>query len=85
MMQKVFMISATTENALRVLQRISGIFARHRLNIQQLNVFATGNKNISHFNITVHGDTKTVVLVVKKLQRVIELFDVKITNEMEIL
>ncbi|MGA2654431.1 MAG: ACT domain-containing protein [Gammaproteobacteria bacterium] len=83
-MDKVYMITATTENALRVLQRISGIFARHRLNIQQLNVFATANKNISFFNITVHGDEKTVVLVVKKLQRVVELLDVKITNEMEI-
>jgi acetolactate synthase-1/3 small subunit len=84
-MKKVFVISATTENALRVLQRVSGIFARHRINIQQLNVFAIGTKNQSHFNITVHGDSKTVVLVVKKLQRVIELFDVKITNEMEII
>jgi acetolactate synthase-1/3 small subunit len=84
-MQKVYIISATTENALRVLQRISGIFARHRLNIQQLNVFATANKNVSFFNITVHSDEKTVTLVVKKLQRVIELLDVKITHEMEIL
>lgn len=83
-MEKVYMISATTENTLRVLQRISGIFARHRLNIQQLSVFATANKNVSFFNITVHSDEKTVLLVVKKLQRVIELLNVKITNEMEI-
>lgn len=83
-MEKAYTISATTENALRVLQRIAGIFARHRLNIQQLNVFATENKNVSCFSITVHSDEKTVLLVIKKLQRVIELLDVKLINEMEI-
>lgn len=83
-MQKMYVISATAENALRVLQRLTGIFARHRMNIQQLHAFATANKNISYLSITVHADEKTVALVVKKLQRVIELFDVKITNEMEI-
>jgi acetolactate synthase-1/3 small subunit len=80
-MRNVYVISATTENALRVLQRIAGIFARHRLNIQQLNVFATDNKNLSHFSIAVNGDAKTVDLVVKKLQRIIELLDVKISSE----
>ncbi len=84
-MQKMYVISASAENALRVLQRITGIFARHRMNIQQLNAFATANENISYLSITVHGDEKTVALVVKKLQRVIELFDVKITSEMEIM
>lgn len=83
-MQKAYTISATTENALRVLQRMSGIFARHRLNIQQLNVYATEDVNVSCFSITVFSDEKTVLLVIKKLQRVIELLDVKLSNEMEI-
>lgn len=80
-MDNVYVVSALTENALRVLQRISGIFARHRINIQQLNVFEIENSGVSHFSIVVHGNSKTVDVVVKKLNRIIEVLDVKISTK----
>ena len=82
MNQNIYVISALTENTLRVLQRIAGMFARHRLNIEQLNVFETNNKGTSHFHIIVHSNDKAIEKVIKQLQRIIEIFEVKITSRM---
>ncbi|MDE4996591.1 acetolactate synthase small subunit, partial [Francisella tularensis subsp. holarctica] len=40
-----------TENTLCVLQSISSVLSRNRINIEQLTVFETANKGISHFNL----------------------------------
>ena len=84
-MQSIYVISAFTENSLRVLQRMAGIFARHRINIEQMNVFETSNKGTSHFNIVVHSDEKTIDRVIKQLQRIIELLDIKINSQMPLI
>jgi acetolactate synthase-1/3 small subunit len=80
-MKYIYFISAVSENTLRVLQRVAGIFARHRLNIEQLNVFETGNAGISHFSIVIHADPKTIARVMHQLQRIVELLEVKINNQ----
>lgn len=82
-MQSIYVISALTENTLRVLQRVAGIFARYRLNIEQLNVFETNNKGTSYFNIIVHSDAKTMERVIKQLEKIIELFEVKINHQLQ--
>lgn len=81
-MQQMYVLSLTTENTLRVLQRIATIFTRNRLNIEQLNVFETSRKGISHFNIVFHTQQHTVEKLIKQLQRIVELLDVKISNQM---
>lgn len=80
-MQYIYVISVVTENTLRVLQRIAGIFARHRLNIEQMNVFETKNKGTSCFSIVIHSDAKTTDRLIKQLQRIIELLEVKISSQ----
>lgn len=80
-MRYIYAISVVTENTLRVLQRMAGIFARHRLNIEQMNVFETGNKGTSYFNIIVHSDARTADRVIKQLQRIFELLEVKINSQ----
>ncbi len=79
-MQYIYAISATTENTLRVLQRMAGIFARYRLNIEQLNVVEICNKDMSYFNIMVYSDPKTIERVIKQLEKIIELKEVKIES-----
>jgi acetolactate synthase-1/3 small subunit len=74
-----------TENTLRVLQRMAGIFARHRLNIEQLTVFETSNKGTSYFNIVIHSDDKTIERVVKQLQRIFEVLEVKINSNVPLM
>lgn len=84
-MKYIYVISALTENTLRVLQRMVGTFTRHRLNIEQLNVFETDNKGTSYFNIIIHSDDKTVDKLIKQLQRIIELLEVKVTSRMPLI
>lgn len=85
MNKNIYVISALSENTLRVLQRMAGMFARHRLNIEQLNVFETNNKGTSYFNIIVHSNDKTIETLVKQLQRIIEVFEVKVTSRMPLI
>ncbi len=83
-MQYIYAISIITENALRVLQRMAGIFARHRVNIEQMHVFETSNKGISYFNVVIHSDDKTTTRVIMQLQRIFEFVEVKINSKIAI-
>lgn len=80
-MKYIYALSVVTENTTRVLQRMAGIFARNRLNIEQLTVFETGNKGTSFFNIVIHSDARSLSRVVKQLQRIVELLEVKISSQ----
>ena len=80
-MRYIYAISVITENTLRVLQRMAGIFARYRLNIEQMNVFETGNRGTSFFNIIVHSDVKTADRVIKQLEKIFELREIKINSQ----
>lgn len=80
-MKYIYAISAVTENTVRVLQRMAGIFARYRLNIEQLNVFETSNSGTSLFNIVVHSDEKTMERVINQLQRIFELIEVRVNSK----
>ena len=84
MQQKIYFISMTTENALCVLQRIASIFSRHRINIEQMNVFETANKGVSHFNLVLHSNDEKINKVIRQLAKVIEVIDIQITNSMPI-
>lgn len=80
-MRNMYLISATTENTLRVLQRIASLFSRYRVNIEQMNVFETGKKNISHFSIAVHTEEEMIEKLIKQLHRIVELIDVNISKQ----
>ncbi|MFI4955046.1 MAG: ACT domain-containing protein [Gammaproteobacteria bacterium] len=80
-MKYIYAISVVTENTMRVLQRLAGIFARQRLNIEQLNVFETSNAGTSLFNIVVHSDEKTMERVINQLQRIFELLEVRVNSK----
>lgn len=80
-MKYIYALSVVTENTIRVLQRMAGIFARNRLNIEQLTVFETENKGTSFFNIVIHSDVKSIERVIKQLDRIVELLEVKIDSQ----
>jgi acetolactate synthase-1/3 small subunit len=80
-MKYIYVISVVTENTMRVLQRMAGIFARHRVNIEQLTVFETSNRGTSYFNIVIHSDTKTVTRVINQLQRIVEVIEAKVSSQ----
>lgn len=80
-MNYIYALSVVTENTTRVLQRMAGVLARNRLNIEQLTVFETGNKGTSFFNIVLHSDAQTIDRVVKQLEKMVELMEIKITSQ----
>lgn len=79
-MQYIYAISLLTENTLRVLQRLSSIFSRYRVNIEQMNVFETANKGFSYVNIIFYSNEKTTDIVIKQLQKIVELVEVKVNS-----
>lgn len=79
-MKYIYALSVVTENTMRVLQRMAGILARNCLNIEQLTVFETGNKGTSFFNIVIHSDERCLERVVKQLERIVELLEIKVNS-----
>ncbi len=80
-MQYIYVMAGTTENVLGILQRLAGVFTRNRINIEQFNISTTKNTRVSHFNLMIHADEKTVERVIQQLQKIIELIEVKITSK----
>ncbi len=80
-MNTIYILSLTTENTLRVLQRISTVFSRNRINIEQLNVCETQRRGTSHFNIIIHSDAEAITKLVKQLKRIIELVDIQVSHQ----
>lgn len=79
MEQKVYFLKLKSENALRVLQRISTVFSRNRFNIEELHVKETEDKGISIFSVTIHAEPHRVENLKKQLRRIIEVIEVSIT------
>ena len=83
-MKTLYFISMTTDNALRVLQRVSSVFSRNRVNIEQLHVFEAKPQNISHFNIAIYSENDLIDKLLKQLQKIVELHEVHIRSEMSV-
>lgn len=78
MMQQVYMISAAIENQARVLQRMTGIFARFRVSIEQLIMSESNIQGRSLFKIIILSDEKSVERIMHQLRRIIELLEVNV-------
>ncbi len=81
-MKNIYFLSLTSENSLRVLQRITAVLAKHRVNIEQLTVFETKCKGISHFNIMICVEDHLINKIVKQLERIIEIHEVHLNNKL---
>ncbi len=79
MEQKVYYLKLKSENALRVLQRISTVFSRNRFNIEELHVKETEEKGVSLFSVTIHAEPARIDNLKKQLRRIIEVLEVTIT------
>lgn len=78
-MTHTFVITATVENVLGVLQRIASLMTRNRLKMQQINVI--GFDSISHVSLALQTDEKTMEKLIKQLNKMVDLRDVKITHK----
>ncbi|MEI6532438.1 MAG: acetolactate synthase small subunit [Candidatus Roizmanbacteria bacterium] len=69
-----YTIIAFTHNTPGVLNRLSDVFLRRKINVESLTVSETERKGISRFTITIEADDQTIEKIVKQLYRVIEVY-----------
>lgn len=76
-MEKLYTICIFTENTLGLLNRISGIFTRRRINIESLSVSETERKGISRFTIVIKSDEREKIeKIVRQIRKIIEVMAV---------
>jgi len=68
-----FIISIYTENNLGLLNRISSVFLKRRINIESLWVTKTENKNISKFIIEINTSEDQVKKIIQQLEKQVEV------------
>ena len=70
-------ISVTVENKFGVLARVSSLFSSRGYNIDSLAVGETSDPTISHMTIVVKGDDRILEQVIKQLDKLIDVIEVK--------
>lgn len=68
-----FTISAFSENAIGLLNRVTIIFTRRHINIESLTVSESAIKGISKFTIVVNCTQDQVVKVTKQIEKLVEV------------
>ena len=70
---KLFTIIVFSENLAGVLNSVTNVFTRRQLNIESLNVSASGFEHIHRYTITTYTDERTIKTVVKQLEKKIDV------------
>src|SRR5437867_6245743 len=76
-------ISVLVENKFGVLTRIAGLFSGRGYNIDTLNVGPTHDPNTSRMTIVTHGDDATLDQIVKQLNKLVDVLEVRDFREGE--
>ncbi len=71
--KELFTISALTENKAGLLNAVTIIFTRRKLNIESINVSETEVEGVSRYTIVVYASQHQAELVVKQINRLIEV------------
>lgn len=70
---KEYVISAFTENHAGVLNRITSVFLRRKINIESIKVSESSIKGISMFTIITYADEGVVSRLVKQIEKVVDV------------
>ena len=76
-------ISVLVENKFGVLTRVTGLFSGRGYNIDTLNVGPTENPSVSRMTIVTRGDDATVDQIVKQLNKLVNVLEVRDFREGE--
>lgn len=79
-----FTILAYTDNSPGVLQRVTIVFTRRKLNIESLTVSETEKPDISRFTIVVRCQREIAQKVANQIKRIVEVRDVVLCEESEV-
>jgi len=76
-------LAVLVENQPGVLTRVAGLFSRRGYNIESLAVGQTHDPEISRMTIVVDGDDQVIEQVVKQLEKLVDVIDVRDISETE--
>ncbi|MCB0330155.1 MAG: acetolactate synthase small subunit [Bdellovibrionales bacterium] len=85
MATKRYTLSIFTENSPGVLQRITIMFTRRKLNIDSVTVSETERRGVSRFTIVLEVDGALIQKIAKQIRRIIEVLHVDVFEEHEII
>ena len=74
-------LSVLVRNQPGVLMRVAGMFSRRGFNIDSLAVGMTQNRRFSRMTVTVDNDDATVGQIIKQLEKLVEVEDVRLLPE----
>jgi acetolactate synthase-1/3 small subunit len=83
--KKLLTLSIFTENSPGVLQRITTMFTKRKINIESLTVSETEQRGISRFTILVRATESLTKTIVKQIKRIIEVHDAFFSSNEELL
>lgn len=78
--QDMHIINIVTRNSLRVLQRVSGLFSRYQINIDQMSIFS-GQNDLSYFSVIVYSNDHSIQKLTNQLNKIVEVCEVRVTNQ----
>jgi acetolactate synthase-1/3 small subunit len=85
MMKENHTLCVFSDNHPGVLQRITGLFTRRKLNIESLTVSETERSSVSRFTILVNAESDIVEKVARQIGKIIEVRDLYICHDEELL
>lgn len=72
-----YTINIIVENKPGVLYRITGLFTRRKINIENINAFETKKHGITQITLNADIDPKIVDTFVKQINKIIEVINIK--------
>lgn len=82
--QEWFTLIVFSENLPGTLNQVTSVFTRRQMNIESLNVSASGIDHIHRYTITVRSDHETMKRVVKQIEKKIDVIQARFYRETDI-
>ncbi len=84
-MERLYTISAYTENHPGVLHRLTATLTRRKINIESLTVSETEHRGISRFTIVVRTTPSLISKIVKQIDRIIEVVHAFVSEDNDLI
>ena len=84
-MVKEYIVIAFTENQIGVLNRITALYLRRKINIESLKVSESSIKGISTFIISAFTTEDIIIKLVNQLRNIIDVIEVEYYDEAELI
>lgn len=73
----IYTLSMVTENKPGVLNRITGLLTKRKINIENLNAYETKKPGVSQITLTADINPEIIDTLVKQMDKIIEIINIK--------